>query len=62
MTTTSSAYRLKTGLAPGLLDSLAPGKIEDFITNAFCWILSNTGFDARFLDYLSEEGLSLPAL
>ncbi len=63
MTTTSSAsYRLKTGLAPGLLDSLAPGKIEDFITNAFCWILSNTGFDECFLDYLSEEGLSMSAL
>ena len=63
MTTTFSAsYRQKTGLAPGLLDYLAPGKIENFITNAFCWILSNTGFDECFLDYLCEEGLSVPAL
>ena len=58
----SLSYPPKTRLAPGLLDSLAPGKIEDFITNAFCWILSNTAFDACFLDYLSEEGLSMPAL
>ncbi len=56
------SYQPKTGLPVGLLDSLAPGKIEDFITNAFCWILSNTAFDACFLDYLSEEGLSMPAL
>lgn len=42
-----------------LLDALAPGRVEDFITNAFCWLLSNTGFGSCFLKHLGSEGLEL---
>ena len=45
-----------------LFDALAPGQVEDFITNAFCWLLSNTDFGVRFLDFLGSKGLELPRL
>ncbi|MDE0226145.1 MAG: hypothetical protein OXP28_13585 [Gammaproteobacteria bacterium] len=48
-----------------LLDALAPGRVEDFITNAFCWLLSNTVLGERFLKYLGSlgsEGFKLPEL
>lgn len=48
-----------------LLDALAPGRVEDFITNAFCWLLSNTVCGERFVDHLGSlgsEGFKLPEL
>ena len=39
-----------------LLDALAPGRVEDFITNAFCWLLSNTVCGKCFIDYLGSLG------
>ena len=38
-----------------LLTRLAPGGgVENFITNALCWLLERTDFEARFLDQLAE--------
>lgn len=35
-----------------LLERLAPGGAEDFITEAFCWILQQEGVDDAFLEFL----------
>ena len=37
-----------------LLARLAPGGAENFITNALCWLLERTEFEARFLRKLAE--------
>ena len=46
-----------------LLTRLAPGGAENFITNALCWLLEHTEFEARFLHKLAELGeKSLPEI
>ena len=50
-------------LPPGLLDAVAPGRLEDFITNAFCWLLSEVpGLGPGFVKFLRDEGCNLPPL
>ena len=49
---------------PGLLDAVAPrGRYEDFITNAFCWLLSNVpGLGPAFLNFLrGKEADGVPS-
>ena len=46
-----------------LLTRLAPGGAENFITNALCWLLERTEFEARFLGKLAELGArNLPVI
>ena len=46
-----------------LLARLAPSGAEDFITEAFCWLLARTGFGDSFLDRLIQFGQGgLPAV
>ena len=45
-----------------LLARLAPSGAEDFITEAFRWVLERTGFGDRFLDRLRGRAVGLPAV
>ena len=46
-----------------LLARLAPSGAENFITEAFCWLLSHAGFGDRFLGALEEvAGGDIPAI
>ena len=38
-----------------LLERLAPGGAEDFITEVFCWILQQEGVGNAFLEFLKEQ-------
>ena len=43
-------------LVPGLLDAVAPQGVEDFTTNALCWLLSSVpGLGPAFLDFLADS-------
>lgn len=43
-------------LSPGLLNRVAPGRLEDFITEAFAWLLSNVPeLGESFVEYLRKE-------
>ena len=49
---TTQVERLK----PGLLDAVAPHGFEDFLTDAFCWLLSEVpGLGPQFLEFLRKE-------
>ena len=45
-----------------LLARLAPSGAEDFITEAFSWILERSGFGVFFLDRLKDEATDLPTI
>lgn len=55
----SDAARVEPDERHDLLARLAPGGAENFITEAFCWLLDRTGFGGFFLERLTDQGCTV---
>ena len=55
----SDAVRVEPDERHDLLARLAPGGAENFITEAFCWLLDRTGFGEFLLERLTDQGCTV---